>query len=116
MQVQLTLLGDGAGAPVRLNAKVGNLSGRGVRLLIDRPLEVNIAVQVDFQYDSDAALLLGEVVYCVAQGEHYAVGLELHHRLVHLTSLRELMKRLMSEQVLGEHEERVGQPVRQPRS
>ena len=97
-QVRLTILGDGTGEETTLKASVGNLSGRGVRLLLDRPLALDTAVRVDFQHDEDGALLLGEVVYCVQEGNHFAIGLELHHSLVHLTSLHELMSRLMGEQ------------------
>jgi len=86
------------GTPRVLQATLANLSGRGMRIMLEHPLPLDTAIRVDFRWESEDALMLGEVVYCIPEGELFAVGLELHHSLVHLTSLQGLMDNLLEEQ------------------
>ncbi len=79
--------------------QMANLSGRGMRIIIDRPLPVNAAVKVDLE----SAMLLGEVCYCVPDGGVYAIGLELEQVLHDAPDLLSLWRALKG-----------GVPQRQP--
>jgi hypothetical protein len=87
--VTVVILGHGGFEPV--SAVLTNLSGRGMRLYVDRPIGLDTPVRVDLKADDDAALVLGEVVYCVPQGDGYVIGLDLQHSLFHLTDLQKMM-------------------------
>jgi hypothetical protein len=95
-QVSLSLLG--APDSSKLPATLTNISGRGMRLLIHQSIPANAPVKVDFRLHDDDALLLGEVVYCHQEAlGSFAVGLELQHSLLHLTSLHNLVARLLGD-------------------
>lgn len=89
--VRLTVLGD---APAVSDGFVSNLSGRGMRVVLDHPVPLNSAVQVDLE-DS---LILGEVCYCHPANGEWAVGLEIQQSLSDLRSLRNLVGRLLQEE------------------
>jgi hypothetical protein len=89
---------EGAEAYEQIQATVTNLSGRGMRIVLGRPLKLDTPVRVDFRMDADDTLLLGEVVYCIPEGDSYAIGLELRHSISHLSSLRNLIQQLLGEE------------------
>jgi len=93
----LSDIGAGSERGEQIQATVTNLSGRGMRILLERPLELDLPVRIDFQMDSEDTLLLGEVVYCIPEGNSYAIGLELHHSISHLSSLHNLIQHLLGE-------------------
>ena len=75
--VELTVLGEpGYSMP----AHAIQLSARGMRLVVDRPVLVNSAVKVV----SQDWMVLGEVCYCKLERSHYAVGLQLDQALAGL--------------------------------
>ena len=78
--VQLTILGD-AGSSSPANAT--ELSSHGMRLILDRPIPVNVAVKVE----GDDWLALGEVCYCRLERSHYVVGLQVDQALMGLADL-----------------------------
>ena len=98
--VELTVLGNGG---YTILAHAVQLSGRGMRLVLDRPIAVSAAIKVH----AGDWLALGEVCYCRKELSHYAVGLRLEQALV---GLWELAKRNLEFQAeaLEEHEELVG--------
>ena len=68
--VQLTVLGT---TEVSIIGRVVNVSGRGVRLLADCPVEPGSSIQIDL----GASVLMGEVRYCQAEGQQFGLGIEL---------------------------------------
>lgn len=88
--VQVTLLGN---PEVELPAIIINISGRGLKLMVDRLVPIGSAAKVEV----DDALLLGEVCYSAAEEDGYAVGLEIAHSLVGLGDLQRLNRRLMGD-------------------
>jgi len=87
---QARLLDGGSDVfPVRIE----NVSGAGMRLLLDRPLALGALIKVEW----DDVLLLGEVRYCEPAGTGYAAGLELEHALLHTGELARLSRRLLCE-------------------
>ena len=88
--VRVTVLG---GTKFEANGRIVNVSGRGMRLRINARVPVGAAIRVDV----DGSLLLGEVAYCQADGEFFAVGLQLEQALTISEELSRLMRRLMEE-------------------
>jgi hypothetical protein len=82
-EARVTLLGD---EQVCLDARVVNMSGRGMSLLLDRPVAVNSLVRIDLK----DAMLLGEVCYSVQQGERHAIGVNLEEVISNFTELARL--------------------------
>lgn len=78
--IQITVFGL---PDIQVQAKVKNISGRGVGLEVERPLAIGAALKIPL----DDAILLGEVIYCRAQGGGYYVGIELEHALFGLADL-----------------------------
>jgi c-di-GMP-binding flagellar brake protein YcgR len=72
-----------------------DISGRGMRLMVDRALPAGAAVRIDL---SDA-ILLGEVCYSMQEGDAYIVGLELQHSLVDLARLASFQADVLSERM-----------------
>jgi hypothetical protein len=83
---QVTLLGA---SDSRFLARILDLSGRGMRLLVDRALSPGSLVKVE----AEDVLILGEVCYSLASNPGFEVGLELQHSLI---GLRELARRRTS--------------------
>lgn len=77
---RVTVLGEN---PRTIDGRVVNASGRGLRLLLNSPLPVGAAVQVEL----GQTMLLGEVCYAVPEVRSYAVGLELDQMLSGLSEL-----------------------------
>jgi hypothetical protein len=57
--------------------RLSNFSMHGVCLEVDRQISPGSIVKVVW----NGALLLGEVIYCQAEGEHFSLGLELEDAL-----------------------------------
>lgn len=87
MPVRITLLGD---QQVTFTAHMVNLSGRGMRLLMDRSVDVGAPVGVEW----DDSLVLGDVCYCEPAPGGYAIGLELEQRLLQTSDLVQLARQL----------------------
>ena len=76
-----------------MSGRVLDLSGRGMRLLLDRPLQCSAAIKVE----AGDALVLGEVRYSVPAPAGFEVGIELQHSLVGLTELARLNQKLIGD-------------------
>jgi hypothetical protein len=86
--VELTVLGnDEASGP----AQAIEFSGRGLQLVLHRPIPVSAAVKVE----GDDWMMLGEVCYCRAEGIHFVAGLKIDQTLENLQELAELNKNLL---------------------
>ncbi len=69
--------------PVRLDARVTNASGRGLGLWTAAPVPSGAPLRIELE-DS---IVLGESIYCRADGDGHFVGVELDQVLVGLTEL-----------------------------
>ncbi len=87
---KVTILGS---EPCVISGRVVNLSGKGMRLMLEREAPVGAPVRVDV----DGTILLGEVCYCARQGNSFCAGLELEHALTMSEELASLMRGLMEE-------------------
>jgi len=76
-----------------ISGRVANLSGRGMRLLIDAEVPVGALIRVDV----DGSMLLGEVCYCCHEAEKWALGLQMEHALTVSDDLARLMRQLIQE-------------------
>lgn len=88
--VRLTTLG---GQSEELPAQIANLSGTGMRLLVDRHIPAGATLRVEW----DQILLLGEVCYCQSVDGGYAIGVELEHALLHTRELHRLARELLGD-------------------
>jgi len=82
--VQVTLLAR----DLRLAGHIADISGRGMRLLLNAALPVGAAVRVDL----DDSLLLGEVRYCIRNDDQFAIGLQLDQGIPSLSELDRLLE------------------------
>jgi PilZ domain len=78
---------------VKLPAVVIEMSGSGVRLLLDRAIAVDSPVKVEHK----DFLLLGEVCYCEPGANGFFLGLKIQQVLSNLNDLEKLNRRLMGE-------------------
>jgi hypothetical protein len=78
--VRVTLLTD---PPTRLDARVRNASGRGLGLMTPAQVAPGSAIRIEIDDD----VVLGEAIYCRAEGEGYFIGVELDQVLVGLSQL-----------------------------
>jgi hypothetical protein len=85
------------GAPEPFPVRIVNMSGTGMRILLERPLPQGALVKVDWE----DTLLLGEVCYCEAVETGYAAGLELEHALLQTGELARLSRRLLCQEELA---------------
>ncbi len=92
--VQVTVLGQTQ--PV-VAGRLANLSGKGMRLLLESPVPVGAPIRVDM----DGTMLLGEVCYCYPEGAKWAIGLQLEHALTHSDDLARLMRQLVGDSAPG---------------
>jgi hypothetical protein len=74
-------------------AQIENISGTGMRLLVERAVPVGTALKVEW----DEILLLGEVCYCQAAKGGHAIGVELEHALLHTGEMARLARRLLGD-------------------
>ncbi|MEP7363411.1 MAG: PilZ domain-containing protein [Acidobacteriota bacterium] len=86
--VRITLLG---GPPESFEATLVNVSGRGARLKMDRPLECDAVVRIDLEN----GLMLGEVCYCASDGDGYGIGVQLEHSLLNLAEVTRMRDRVL---------------------
>jgi len=77
-----------------LPARIVEVSGRGMRLLLPQPLKLDTPVRVDCA----DTMLLGEVCYCLREGDQFMVGLELEHSLANLSEIGRLVDSLLGEE------------------
>ena len=89
--IRVTLLGTGVPA---FPARVTNVSGTGMRLVVDRAVVHGVPIQAEW----DETLLLGEVCYCERLPEGYAIGVQLEHALLHTGELARLSQMLLGEE------------------
>lgn len=87
----MTVLGD---KPQEFEASLSNVSGRGLRVVLDAPVPLDAAVRVDL----DDSIILGEVCYCEPWGTQWALGLEMEQSLSDLRGLCRLVERLLQEE------------------
>jgi hypothetical protein len=77
------------GKEIRENARVRNVSAAGLQLVSDHVIPAGSTIKIEL----DNALALGEVVYCVAEGDHSVLGVKLEHVL---NGLVELQRKLLA--------------------
>ena len=77
----------------RLPIQMVEVSGSGVRFIVQRPVTADTAVRIDME-DS---ILLGEVCYCTPEGEDHICGVRLEQGLTHVTDLYHLVCSVMGE-------------------
>jgi hypothetical protein len=73
--------------------RIADMSGRGMRLLVEEPVRPGAAVQVDWA----DALLLGEVCYCQVAEGGYSIGLNFEQALFDTAELARLAAKLIGE-------------------
>src|SRR4051812_43252262 len=66
-----------------IEGKIRNASGRGIGIEMPERLATGDAVKIDL----DDSFLLGEVIYCRADGNGWYAGIELEHALFGLAAL-----------------------------
>jgi PilZ domain len=76
-----------------LPARIANLSGTGLRLLIDRHFPAGATLRIEW----DQILLFGEVRYCQSVDGGYTIGVELEHALLHTHDLSRLARKLLGD-------------------
>jgi hypothetical protein len=76
------------GKEIRETALVRNVSEAGVQLVLNHSVPAGSAVKIEM----DNALALGEVVYCIAEGDQWVFGIKLEHVL---NGLAELQRKLL---------------------
>jgi hypothetical protein len=76
-----------------LPARIANLSGTGLRLLVDRHIPAGVTLRIEW----DQIPLLGEVCYCQSVDGGYAIGVELEHALLHTRDLARLARELLGD-------------------
>jgi hypothetical protein len=77
------------GSPdLHLQGRIQNASGQGIGLLLTQRLATGKTLKINLV----DGILLGEVIYCQAQGENWYLGVELEHALFGLTELAEALR------------------------
>ncbi|MCU1234418.1 MAG: type pilus assembly PilZ [Candidatus Solibacter sp.] len=88
--VAITLFGD---PDVRICARIKNVSGKGIGLVLDAPIAPGTALKMELE----DTLLLGEVIYCRTDETRYYAGVELEHSLCGLGELSRMVAAFNSE-------------------
>ncbi len=83
--VQLVVLG---GTEVSLIGEIENISGSGVRLFVDCPVEPGSTIQIDL----GTSVLVGQVRYCQPENERFALGLELEKPVTSAADLTKILR------------------------
>lgn len=78
-------------------ARLRNLSGRGMSLLLEGPVPVGTAVRVEI----GDRLLLGEICHVREEANGFLTGLRLQHSLTSMTDLARLVAAIMGESPAG---------------
>ena len=79
--------------PAVVTARIDNISGRGMRLLLDRPVAADTAVMLK----TESASFLAEVCYCEPVPAGYAIGLVLDQVLYQSAELQALCRALRNQ-------------------
>jgi hypothetical protein len=107
----ITVFGD---VDVRIPGRIRNVSGRGMSLEVAQPIGTGTALKVE----ASDSMLLGEVIYCRADGGRFYVGVELEQALHGLMELGEMLRGFAEEPLAPEHahavQETGGQDQQQP--
>ena len=82
-----------------MQGRAGDLSGRGIRILVPARLPAGDPVRIDLE----DGLLLGEVCYCQSHDDGFMIGVHLDQALSGLAELTRLNRALLSE---GDERER----------
>ena len=82
--VAITVFGE---TDIGIRGRIRNISGRGIGLETGVPVAAGTALKVEL----DDSLLLGEVIYCRADGPVFYVGVELEHALNGLGELSRMV-------------------------
>src|SRR5689334_10025216 len=82
-----------------IDGKIRNASGRGIGVELPERLAPGTAVKLDL----DDSFLLGEVIYCRADGESWYAGIELEHALFGLAALAATLSDFSEERSGPEH-------------
>jgi len=83
--VQLTVLGT---AELLIIGQVVDVSGGGVRLLVGCPVEPGTQVQIDL----GTSALTGEVRYCQAEDQEFALGIQLEKPINSVSDLTKVLR------------------------
>jgi len=83
--VWVTLLGK---VKTRIRGRIRNISGRGIGIEVAQAIPTGTPIQ----FEVPDGLLLGEAVFCRAEGEQYYVGAELEHALYGLPELAKALQ------------------------
>lgn len=89
--IPLTILGDSG---LLLTAIAVEVSARGMRIVLDRPIPVGAAVKLE----SDDTLMLGEISYCRPESNGFVAGLRLDQVLRKSSQLETLNRALFGEE------------------
>ena len=99
---------------VRVPARIRNASGRGLGLEVEMAIPAGAALKIEVL----DGFLLGEAIYCHAEGPAFYVGVELEQALYGLARLGEMMREFDGERSGAEQEYAVhyahGQNDQQP--
>lgn len=82
---KVTVLGNN---PTEIHGSIVNLSGKGMRILLEAAVPAGSAVRIDV----DGTVLLGEICYCQPEGFCYAAGFELEQAFTLSEELAALMR------------------------
>jgi hypothetical protein len=72
----------------RIRGRIRNISGRGMGIEVGQAIPPGTPLQ----FEVSDSLLLGEAVFCRAEGEQYYVGAELEHALYGLAGLAKALQ------------------------
>lgn len=72
-------------------ARAIELSGHGLRLLVSHPVPVSAPIKIQC---GDEWLALGETCYCLAEGSHFTVGVQVDQILTGLAELGDRRREL----------------------
>ena len=99
---------------VRVSARVRNACGRGLSLEVEQAVQAGAALKIEVR----DGFLLGEAIYCHAEGSAFSVGIELEQALYGLIELGEIVRGFADEPSGAEKEYAVqyahGQNQQQP--
>lgn len=68
-----------------------NISGRGCRILVQKPFPANTTVRIDV----NGTPLIGNVCYCREEPDGYSLGIALTHSVVAMTGISDLLQQLV---------------------
>jgi hypothetical protein len=103
--VRVATLGE---PPEEFLAQIENVSGTGLRLLVDRFVPAGMPLKIEW----NQILLLGDVCYCQPAERGFAIGLQLEHALLHTGELARLARALLGEALPSPTGEPQAAPVR----